>query len=70
MVRVTPLESDSADVIVRGEIIESNGENLTVRVVVTDSRGRVWLNKKYKATLTDKDYKNTIPGQRDPFQGL
>ena len=35
MVRVTPLESDAADVIVTGEIIESNGENLTVRVVVT-----------------------------------
>jgi hypothetical protein len=70
MVRVTPLESEAADVLVRGEIIESNGENLTVRVLVTDSRGSVWLKKKYKATVTDKDYKNTIPGQHDPFQGL
>jgi len=70
MVRVTPLESEAADVSVTGEIIESNGENLTVRVVATDARGTVWLNKKYKATLTDKDYKNTIPGQHDPFQGL
>ena len=70
MVRVTPLESESADVLVTGEIIESNGENLTVRVVATDSRGTVWLKKKYKATVTDKDYKNTIPGQHDPFQGL
>jgi hypothetical protein len=70
MVRVTPVESEAADVSVTGEIIESNGENLTVNVVATDARGTVWLNKKYKATVTDKDYKNTIPGQHDPFQGL
>ena len=70
MVRVTPLESEAADVLVTGEIIESNGENLTVSVVATDARGTVWLNKKYKATVTDNDYKNTLPGQHDPFQGL
>jgi hypothetical protein len=70
MVRVTPLESEAADVLVTGEIIESNGENLTVRVVVTDSSGTIWLKKKYKATITDNAYKNTIPGQHDPFQGL
>lgn len=70
MVRVTPLTSDAADVLVTGEIIESNGENLTLKVVVTDARGTLWLKKKYKATITDNDYKNSAPGQHDPFQGI
>lgn len=70
MVRVTPLESESADVLVNGEIIESNGENLTVKVTVSDSGGNVWLKKKYKATVTENAYKNNTSGQKDIFQGL
>ncbi len=70
MVRVTPLTSHAADVLVTGEILESNGENLTLNITVTDSSGRVWLEKKYKATLSDSAYKNNLPGQKDPFQGI
>ena len=70
MVRVTPLTSNAADVLVTGEILESNGENLTLNITITDSTGRVWLKKKYKATVTDADYKSTVPGQKDPFQGI
>jgi hypothetical protein len=70
MVRVTPLTSNAADVLVTGEILESNGENLTLKITVADSSGRVWLEKKYKATLTDTAYKDNVPGQKDPFQGI
>ena len=70
MVRVTPLTSNAADVLVEGEILESNGENLTLKLTVTDSSGRVWLEEKYKATVTDKAYLNNIPGEKDPFQGI
>ena len=70
MVRVTPLTSNAADVLVEGEILESNGENLTLRITVTDSRGTVWLEKNYKATVTDKAYLGNVPGQKDPFQGI
>ena len=70
MVRVTPLTSNAADVLVTGEIVESNGENLILNITVTDSSGRVWLEKKYKATVTDTEYKNNVPGQKDPFQGI
>ena len=70
MIRVTPLESESADVLVKGEIIESNGENLTLKITVSDSSGKVWLKKKYKATVTGKAYGDNIPGQKDAFQGI
>jgi len=70
MVRVTPLTSNAADVLVEGEILESNGENLTLNITVTDSSGRVWLEEKYKATVTDKAYLDNIPGEKDPFQGI
>ncbi|MDR4508183.1 MAG: hypothetical protein MRJ65_08105 [Candidatus Brocadiaceae bacterium] len=70
MVRVTPIESDSADVLVKGEVLESNGENLILNITVSDSSGGVWLRKKYKATVTEKDFKNLIPGQKDAFQGV
>ena len=70
MIRVTPLESESADVLVKGEIIESNGENLTLKITVSDSSGKVWLKKRYKATVTGKAYDDNIPGQKDAFQGI
>ena len=70
MVRVTPLKSESADVLVNGEIIESNGENLTLKVTVSDSSGKVWFRKKYKATLKGDAYDSPIPVQKDACQGL
>jgi hypothetical protein len=70
MIRVTPVESTSADVLVEGEIIESNGEHLVLKITVSDSSGEVLLKKKYKATVTDDAYDDTIPGQHDAFQGL
>jgi len=70
MVRVTPVVSDAAEVMVRGEIIESNGENLAVKVIVSDATGRVWQEKEYKASATGNDYLGTTPGEKDAFQGL
>jgi len=70
MIRVTPVESASADILVEGEIIESNGEHLVLKTTVSDSSGKVLLKKKYKATVTDDAYDNTIPRQKDVFQGV
>ncbi|MBM4054135.1 MAG: hypothetical protein FJ264_05575 [Planctomycetes bacterium] len=70
MVRVTPLESESADVLIKGGIVESNGENLVVAITVSDSAGNVWLKEKYKATVTEGAYKDNVSGEKDIFQGL
>ncbi len=70
MVRVTPVPSDAAEVLVRGEIIESNGEHLEVKLSVSDASGRVWLEKRYHASATGGDYLGTTAGEKDAFQGL
>lgn len=70
MVRVTPVVSDAAEVVVRGEITESNGENLEVKVTVSDATGRVWHEHQYRSSATGSDYLGTAPGEKDAFQGL
>ena len=70
MVRVTPVTSDAAEVMVRGEIVESNGENLEIKLSVSDASGRVWLDKRYRASATGSDYLGTAAGEKDAFQGL
>ena len=70
MVRVTPLVTESAEVMLRGEIIESNGENLAVKVTVNDATGKVWQEKEYRASAISSDYLGTTPGEKDAFQGL
>jgi hypothetical protein len=70
MVRVTPVLSDAAEVMVRGEIVESNGENLEVKLSVSDASGRTWLEKRYHASATGSEYLGTTAGEKDAFQGL
>jgi hypothetical protein len=55
---------------VKGEIIESNGERLVVKVEVVDSAGNTWLRKKYKAKATEDSYVGNVPGSKDAFQDL
>jgi hypothetical protein len=70
MVRVTPLLSESPEVLVRGQITESNGKYLAVKVTVSDATGRVWQEKNYKTSAISSDYLSTTPGEKDAFQGL
>ena len=46
-VRVVPGDAAVTDLLVEGEILHSNGEELQLLVTATDSRGIVWLNRKY-----------------------
>jgi len=48
-VRVIPAETDSFDLMVKGEILESNGERLALKIDVTDATGKTWFGKNYKA---------------------
>ena len=70
MVRVLPKESAAADVVVKGKIIESNGERLVLQVEARDTTGRLWFNKKFGADATETSYAKLQPGQKDPFQDL
>jgi hypothetical protein len=70
MVRVVPKESLTADVVVRGKIIESHGERLVLEVEVRDATGRLWFDRKFGADATETSYVNLQPGQKDPFQDI
>jgi hypothetical protein len=70
MVRVMPKESTVADVVVKGKIIESNGERLVLQVEAWDATGRLWFDRKFGADATEASYANLQPGQKDPFQDL
>jgi hypothetical protein len=70
MVRVMPKESTVADVVVKGKIIESNGERLVLQVEARDATGRLWFDRKFGADATEASYANLQPGQKDPFQDL
>lgn len=68
--RVIPTETNSADVLLQGKIIESNGEALTLAVTVKDATGRVWLEQEYTHTASHYAYEDTRLGGQDPFQQL
>ena len=69
-VRVVPRETHAVDVTVGGKILESNGEQMVVEVVVRDATGRTWFTKRYDALASKYAYEDTIPPNIDAFQAI
>jgi hypothetical protein len=69
-ISVLPTSDGSVDLIVKGHILESSGEHLTVKIEATDATGRVWLNKTYSAQASEYSYRDTLPGRKDAYQDL
>ena len=69
-VRVIPIETDTVDVFVKGEIIESNGQSLVLKVEVEDASGRPWFDKTYDAEANAASYQRTQKGTQDAYQNL
>jgi len=67
-VRVVPNDAQLTDLMVRGEILHSNGEELQLAITATDSRGYVWLDKKYTGVASRYSYESTTRNTSDPFQ--
>ena len=58
-VRVTPDLSSSSDLYVKAKILSSNGEDISLKVTVTDSSGRAWINnKKYSYRVKPITFSN------------
>ncbi len=55
-VNVLPSESEVVDVIIEGEIIESTGGVLKLKISVADSIGQNWFENTYLTEVTRKDY--------------
>lgn len=68
-VRVVP-EPNNAHLQVRGTILQSDGERLSLSIEAFDSRGLQWFEKTYSESLEPRDYQGLTPGEKDPFQDL
>jgi hypothetical protein len=71
-VRVVPGGYDAADVQVRGEILQSDGELLLLRIIVEDASGTQWFDRVYEGMASKYAY-DRRPGREqgaDPFQGV
>ena len=68
-VRVVPAEN-AAHVQVRGTIIRSDGEQLSLDIEAYDSRGVSWFENSYSEELGLVDFYGTSPREKDPFQDL
>lgn len=69
-VRVVPLEHDSVDVLVTGEILKSDGELLTLSITVTDATGRHWYTKEYQHKASKYSYNAKMQLPKEPFQNV
>jgi hypothetical protein len=68
-VRVVP-DENNAHLQVRGTIIRSDGERLSLNIEAFDSRGLQWFEKTYSEAIEPTDYRALSPGEKDPFQDL
>lgn len=69
-VRVLPKRSNAVDLLLEGTISTSNGERLSVHAKVSDTTGRIWLDKSYEALTSRYSYGTNQGAQADPYHGV
>jgi hypothetical protein len=69
-VQVIPAETNSVDLVVKGKILESNGQKLVLEIDVTDATGKRWFKRKYSAEASASSYSGTKVGEKDAYQDL
>lgn len=68
IVRVMPNGESPMDVILNGTILSSDGEQMEIRVEVSDSTGKQWYTKEYQEVVSKFSYEPTERQKNDPFQ--
>jgi hypothetical protein len=69
-IQVIPAETNSVDLLVKGKILESNGQKLVLEIDVTDATGRRWFKRTYSAEASASAYSGTKVGEKDAYQDL
>ena len=67
-VRVIPSSEVTADVIVSGSILESDGEFIELSLRASDATGRFWFEKRYAAQTGISSYAEYRDRTQDPYQ--
>ena len=69
-VRVVPQDTEGSELLVRGAIIVSNGEELELEITALDATGREWFNRNYEEEIEVDNYRQiSLPGD-DIFSSL
>ena len=66
-VRVVPDDRQFSDLLVRGTILRSDGEALELKILVSDARGTLWLDKRYQGVTSRYAYEQGTRVKQDPF---
>ena len=66
-VRVVPDDRQFSDLLVRGTILRSDGEALELKILVSDARGTLWLDKRYQGITSRYAYEQGTRVKQDPF---
>lgn len=69
-VRVIPSRSAYTDVIIDGEIVESDGEFVTLNASIRDARGVPWFSKDYSTQTGVSSYSVNRDRRKDPYQKI
>jgi hypothetical protein len=69
-VRVVPSERPGAEIVVKGKILRSDGEELEIDVRAEDATGRQWIDRKYESRADTGTYSDGEVMDRDPFQNV
>ena len=69
-VRVVPDDDIGAELLVRGEIIFSDGESAVLEIEAVDASNRVWYRRTYAETARPEEHYGIEPEIEDTFQDL
>jgi len=68
-VRVVPRDTEGAEVLVSGTILESNGEDLVLQIHAQDASGYQWFERSYSSDIEATVYEGE-KGKADAFEAL
>jgi len=69
-VRLVPQNTSGAELLVRGTIVESDGERLVLEITALDATGREWFRRTYKEEIEYAQYLLSGQDNREVFQSL
>jgi len=66
-IRVVPDGRSGDEVLVSGEILKSNGEELSVQVRAVDARGQEWFDEKFKSAVSEEQCRAALDNGTEVF---
>ena len=69
-VRVVPQNTEGAELLVRGTIMESDGQQLELEITALDATGREWFNRNYEEEIEIEAYRHSESSSEDVFHSL